>query len=143
MGDLAGADGTAAAGIAVLDHDLLAERGAHLVGDRACQDVIGAARRQRNDKYDRPVRIVVGKTGRNKTWGNKTWAKTAATKPATAANAAKSVISLGKAPSTSKSSSTFLLQHRPLPADILSLTQPIRWRGVLSCSAINPAPEGD
>ena len=59
MGDLARADRAAAAGIAALDHDLLAECGAHLVGDRARHDVVGAARRQRNDQRDRPVRIIV------------------------------------------------------------------------------------
>ena len=59
VGDLAGADGAAAAGIATFDDDLLAERDTHLIGDRARHDVVGAARRQRNDQRDRPVRIVV------------------------------------------------------------------------------------
>ena len=61
VSDLARADRAAAAGIAVFDHDALAERGAHLVGDRPRHDVVGAARRQRNDEDDRPVRIVVGR----------------------------------------------------------------------------------
>ena len=55
--DLAGADGAAAARGAVFDHHLLAERGAELVGDGARHDVVGAARRQRNDQRDRPARI--------------------------------------------------------------------------------------
>ena len=60
MSDLARADRAATAGIAILDHDALAERRAHLVGDRPGHDVVGAARRQRNDENDRPGRIIVG-----------------------------------------------------------------------------------
>ena len=45
--------------------DGLAERGAHLVGDRARQDVVGAARRQWNDQRDRPVRIGLCARGRD------------------------------------------------------------------------------
>jgi len=57
MRDLACRDGAAAAGGAVLDDDLLAERCAELIGDRTCHDVIAAARRLRNDQRDRAARI--------------------------------------------------------------------------------------
>ena len=63
-GDRARADRAAAACGAVLDHDLLAERGAHLVGDGARHDVVGAAGRQRDDERDRPRRIGL-RRGRN------------------------------------------------------------------------------
>jgi hypothetical protein len=43
--DAAGCDGAAAAGRAVFDHDLLAERLAHALADDARHDVVGAAGR--------------------------------------------------------------------------------------------------
>ena len=58
LGGAAGDDATAAHG-AVLDHNLLAERRAHFVGDRAGHDVVGPARRQWDDERDRPIGIVV------------------------------------------------------------------------------------
>src|SRR4029079_13159891 len=51
------ADGPAGAG-AVVDHDLLAERLAELVADRADDDGGAAARPEGNDPRDRTVRIV-------------------------------------------------------------------------------------
>ena len=63
VGDLAGANRAAAAGIAVLNHDPLAERRAHLVRDRPRHDVVGAAGRQRDDQNDRPVRVIVRHSG--------------------------------------------------------------------------------
>ena len=62
--DRAGCDRAAAAQRPVLHHDLLAERRAHAVGDRARHDVVGAARRQRNHQRDRPVGIVALRCGR-------------------------------------------------------------------------------
>ena len=48
----------------VLDHDGLAERRAHLLGERAHEHVAQAARALRGDRADRPVRVVVGERGR-------------------------------------------------------------------------------
>jgi hypothetical protein len=45
---------------AVVDHDLLAERLAHLVGDHAPQRIVTAARRERDDEGDRPGRVGLG-----------------------------------------------------------------------------------
>src|SRR3954468_20694489 len=53
----AAADGAAGAG-AVVDHDLLAERLAELVADRADDDGGAAARREWNDQRDRPLGIL-------------------------------------------------------------------------------------
>jgi hypothetical protein len=39
---------------AVIHHDLLADRPAHLVGDHAPQGVVAAAGRKRDDERDRP-----------------------------------------------------------------------------------------
>ncbi len=60
---LAGADRAAAARGAVLDHDLLAQRCAHLVGDSARHDVVGAARRQRDHQCDGTARISLRARG--------------------------------------------------------------------------------
>jgi hypothetical protein len=48
-----------AAAAAVVDHDLLAERGRELVGDDACHGVDAAARRVRHDQGDRPRRVIL------------------------------------------------------------------------------------
>ena len=61
--DLAGRDAAAGAA-AILDHDLLAERRAHPVGDDARHGVVAAARRVGNDQGDRAGRIVLRKRGR-------------------------------------------------------------------------------
>ena len=49
----------AAGAAAVLDHDLLAERLAHLLGDDARHHVVAAAGRVGHDQRDRPVGIVL------------------------------------------------------------------------------------
>ena len=56
--DLARRDRAARAAL-VLDHDLLAERLAHLLGDDARHHVVAAAGRIRDDQRDRPRRIVL------------------------------------------------------------------------------------
>ena len=56
--DLARRDRAAGAAL-VLDHDLLAERLAHLLGDDARHHVVAAAGGVRNDQGDRPRRIVL------------------------------------------------------------------------------------
>jgi hypothetical protein len=56
LGDRPCPDGAAGAA-AVLDHELLAERPAHVLGNQARQDVIGAPRRKRHHDGDRTRRI--------------------------------------------------------------------------------------
>jgi hypothetical protein len=58
--DLARRDRAAGAAL-VLDHDLLAERAAHLLGDDARHQVIAAAGRVGNHQRDRPRRIVLAR----------------------------------------------------------------------------------
>ena len=55
------ADRAARAG-AIFDHDRLAKRGAELVGDRARDDIAGAACRVGNDHLDGPARIGLAPT---------------------------------------------------------------------------------
>jgi hypothetical protein len=57
------ADRAAGAG-AVVDHDLLAHAGAHLLRDGACQQVGRAAGREGHDQADRLAGIGVGQCGR-------------------------------------------------------------------------------
>jgi hypothetical protein len=52
-------DGTAGAA-AVIHHDLLANRPAHLLGDHATQRVVAAAGRKRNDERHRPGGVCLG-----------------------------------------------------------------------------------
>ena len=56
LGDRAGCERAAGAG-AIVHHDLLAERLAHLLGHHARQRIVAAAGRERNDQRDRPVGI--------------------------------------------------------------------------------------
>ena len=63
--DLARRDRAAGAAL-VLDHDLLAERAAHLLGDDARHHVVAAAGRIGNDQRDRPRRIVLRRCGARK-----------------------------------------------------------------------------
>ncbi|MCY1213937.1 hypothetical protein D9M72_257400 [compost metagenome] len=57
------ADRAAGAG-AVVDHDLLAHAGAHLLRDGACQQVSRAAGREGHDQADRLAGVGVGQCGR-------------------------------------------------------------------------------
>jgi hypothetical protein len=56
--DLVGADHARAAGL-VLDDHRLAERGGHLLGDHAADDVGRAGRRERHDQPHRALGILV------------------------------------------------------------------------------------
>ena len=127
--DLPGADHAGAAGVAVLDDDLLAEFRAHLVGHRARHDVVGAAGRQRNDQHDRLAGIVVGR-GRQNRASAAAATSTAPSRPSPRRPSPRrpspflgpQVLGaqvLG-AQALTIASSIFLLRHPPAPADIAS-----------------------
>ena len=59
LGDGARPDGTAGPG-AVLDHELLAERLAHMLGDEPRQNIVAAAGGERHHHGDRPGGIDLG-----------------------------------------------------------------------------------